>query len=795
MKFAAYLRTKFREANSKRTRILTFDRETTTGKYLGRKASPFDPMNWIVATGWKYFDEDTVQHRYYTSPSEFPDGEEMPLDDVRYLVGLNIKFDLLWMWDDPEFRRFRAQGGRIWDCQLAQYLLTGQIMNMEAGDMTRPSMNNIARRMGLPQKIDEVKLLWNNGVDTPDINPDLLCTYLCGSKQMGTEGQYGGVMGDVLTTEAIFKKQVEYARELGIMPLMEARMESLMCTIEMEYRGLAIDLKAGEQRRGTLVNACEGLWEALQCFTADLPFEFKWGSTTQLGALLFGGEVSYDVVEPHPTQPYFFKDELQPVLDDEGNPIIVKSGKQRGEAKTKKVKVYDLTRPKTLKVTKVHVFPAMVELKDKWKTKTGKPSVGADTLDEIIKENEHVEFLGLLGLYRWLDKDLGTYYKKQDKDGVWKGMLTLVQPDGFIHHNLNHCVTATTRLSSSKPNLQNLPRSDKSTVKRMFVSRFGAQGRMIEIDYSALEVVVKAMLSKDRMLTKDLMDGVDMHLMRLSLVKGEEYEVLKIVMDDEGHPRYKEVKSGRQSIKGYSFASQYGAGPKKMAESTGLSVDTIKGLQAAEKARYADVTAYESNVEAEVNASARTASNVKTADGHTTKRGKYMSPLGTIYTFTARDAPKFMQEKGISVTFYKPEMMNFPTQGDAGAIVQVIMGKLQRHFAELMNYEDQAFLCNTVHDCIWADVHESIADQVAHDMRRIMENVPRYIEEMVGIKSHVPYPVAVEVGRNMYDLHKYKEFDYNKYPTPHTSAWPEEYGQTELHYYDWDDVPVMGEAA
>ena len=340
-------------------------------------------------------------------------------------------------------------------------------------------------------------------------------------------------------------------------------------------------------------------------------------------------------------------------------------------------------------------------------------------------------------------------------------------------------------------NCQNIPRGDKSEVKRMFVSRFGEQGRMIEIDYSAVEVVVKAMLSKDRMLTKDLMDGVDMHLMRLSLVKLEDYEVLHSIMDDEGHPRYKEVKSGRQSIKGYSFASQYGAGPKKMAESTGLSVETIKGLQAAEKARYSDVTAYESNVEHEVEASARTASNVKTDAGHTTKRGRYMSPLGTIYTFTARDAPKFLQDKGIYVTFYKPEMMNFPTQGDAGAIVQVVMDKLQQHFAELMNYEDQAYLCNTVHDCIWADVHESIADQVAHDMKRIMENVPRYIEEMVKIKSHVPYPVAVEVGRNMYDLHKYKEFNYEKYPTPHTSAWPEEYGQTMLQYYDWDDNPIM----
>lgn len=796
MKFAEYLRKKFREAKNKRTRVLSFDRETTTGQYMGRKASPFDSMNWIVATGWKYLDEEKVHHRYYLSPKDFPTNDEMPLDDVRYLVGFNIKFDLLWKWDSPEFRRFRAQGGRIWDCQLAQYLLTGQVMNMKAGDMTRPSMNNCARRMGLPLKIDEVKKLWDMGVNTPEINKDLLLTYLCGSQEMGTQARYGEVLGDVLTTEAIFKEQVKYARELGVMPLLEARMDALMCTTEMEFNGLKIDLEVGEKRRCALQSARDELWDVLQCFTSELPFDFNWGSTQQLGALLFGGEVKYDKLEPHPTQPFFYKEVLEPVLDAAGNPVIVKSGKKAGEVKTAKKKVFDLDRPKTKWMEYTHKFPGMVALQDRWKTPSGAASTGAEVLDDIIESNPDIEFLVLLGLYRWLDKDLGTYYRKwNEKEKQWQGMLTVVQPDGYIHHNLNHCVTETTRLSSSNPNLQNLPRSDKSEVKRMFISRFGAQGRMVEIDYSALEVVVKAMLSQDRMLTKDLMDGVDMHLMRLSLVKQEDYDVLKHILSDEAHARYKEIKAGRQDIKGYSFASQYGAGANKMAATTGLSVETIKELQAAEKARYADVTRYEEAVYAEVEQTARSVANVKTLGGQTAKRGRYMSPLGTIYTFTSKDAPEFLRKKGVYTTFYKPEMMNYPTQGDAGAIVQVIMGKLFRHFAELLNYEDKAYLVNTVHDCIWADCHESVVHQVAHDMRRIMENVPRYIEEMVGLKSHVPYPVAVEVGCNMYDLHKYKDFDYNKYPTPHTTAWPEEYGQSELLYYDWDDNPIMGHAA
>ncbi len=791
MKYAAHLRQRFREARCKRTRVLTFDRETTIGKYMGRKASPFDPMNWIVATGWKYLDEKQVNHRYYNSPSEFPDSDEMPIDDVLYLVGFNIKFDLLWKWNDPEFRRFRATGGKIWDCQLAQYLLTGQIMNMKAGEMSRPSMNNVARRMGLGLKIDEVKKLWDQGIDTSDINKDLLLSYLCGSKDMNTVNRYGEVLGDVLTTEEIFKAQVKKARELGCMPLLEARMQSLMCTTEMEYNGLSVDVKLGEANRIRLTDACNELWENLECEVSDLPFEFNWGSSTQLGALLFGGDVKYKVQKPHPTQPYFFKEEIVQVLDKNGSPVIYQSGKKEGEFKTKKQKVYDLDRPKLKWFEEVYSFPGLVEGLPEWKTKKGSWKTDADTLDEVVDTYEDQDFIEILGIYRWLDKDLGTYYKKwNEKKQQWKGMLTLVQPDGFIHHSLNHCVTKTGRQSSSNPNCQNLPRGDKSVVKQMFRSRFGNEGVMMEIDFGAIEVVVKAMLASDRQLIEDLMAGVDMHTMRLSLVTGEDYDLLMKIKDDESHPRHKEVKSARQNIKGYSFSSQYGAGLATMAANCGLTKEKTQELQNAEKARYNKVTDYEESVFAAIEASARNVANVKTKNGYPAKRGKYTSPFGSIYTFTQIDAPSFLAKRGIYTNFYKPEMMNFPTQGDAGVVVQVAQGKLMSHFSELYNYEDKAFLVNTVHDCVWLDVHKSVADQVAHDIKRIMENVPRYLNEIFGMYAHVPFPADLEVGPNMYELHGYHDYDYESYPTPHTSAWPEEYGQTTVAYYDWDDNPI-----
>ncbi|RZI38321.1 DNA polymerase A family protein, partial [Herbaspirillum sp. HC18] len=108
-----------------------------------------------------------------------------------------------------------------------------------------------------------------------------------------------------------------------------------------------------------------------------------------------------------------------------------------------------------------------------------------------------------------LDKEIGTYYVKKDAKGELSGMLTCVQRhDHFIHHKLNHTSTVTSRLSSSDPNGQNLPRGDKSEVKAMFVSRFGDDGECIEADYSQLEVVVQGVLSGDEQLCEDLRNRV-----------------------------------------------------------------------------------------------------------------------------------------------------------------------------------------------------------------------------------------------------------------------------------------------
>lgn len=97
-------------------------------------------------------------------------------------------------------------------------------------------------------------------------------------------------------------------------------------------------------------------------------------------------------------------------------------------------------------------------------------------------------------------------------------------------------------------------------------------------------------------------------------------------------------------------------------------------------------------------------------------------------------------------------MKNYPVQGTGGEFVQAMCGRLWRHFVANDNYGGLAFLCNTVHDCVWTDAHKSVRDQVARDKKRIMESIPEFYNERYGMNITVPFPVEVEYGKHMNKL-------------------------------------------
>lgn len=466
------------------------DTETTISTYAKRKASPFHPDNWVVMGGWATKADPTPRGRRY---AQFRQGDltddfiSLLASGIKFVAGQNVKFDILHIISKDEralkaWMKYVADGGLVWDLQLAEYVMEGQD---QASHML--SMDELALRYGEDLKVDEVKKLWEAGIDTPDIDPDLLARYL-----LGEDLPNGGRReGDIGVTRNIFLKQLARAQKEGMSRLLMLEFGALIASIEMERNGMYVDKALGYKLAGELRVELEQARQELEGYLPPgLPFEFNWGSRYHLSPIIFGGRIKYQRREydmkdgastftppPEDGDPaylYAQKDELHYVLAD-GSTIAVtewdrlvararvpfppavpyervqyKAGKNAGEYKTKKVKADDYDKPKSRMVDDYWVFPGFTKPLDEWASSTeGLYSVGADVI-KTLTENTNIPFLKTLGRVTAISKDLSTYFISDDGE---KGMLTLVGDDGLVHHSINHTSTVTGRLSGNSPNL------------------------------------------------------------------------------------------------------------------------------------------------------------------------------------------------------------------------------------------------------------------------------------------------------------------------------------------------------
>lgn len=750
-----------------------FDLETTIKQSYKRKANPFDPENWVVALGLKdYGGQSSCIYYPEKGLYQFP---PIP-DNIVMLVGFNIKFDLLWTYAHMQLYQFLKRGGRIWCCQYAEYLLEGQQPHAQMC-----SMDDIVLKYGGELKDNEVTALWRAGVCTKDIPEDLLINYL---------------HGDINNTEKIFLGQVAAARRQGQYIDILQRMEGLLGTTEMEYNGLFVNKQQAEADRQVLVDELAVIDKELAAALPELPpeMEFNWGSPIQKSCLIFGGSVKYQRWVQHTDydgKPLFARKKITCLLFDGGRRIPEEqvsslteeqqlafyeradryaSGKKKGEIKTVQVEVEDTTRPKGAKKDFIFTFPGYTAGRDEWKGKledaAGGPvySVGSDIIEEL--GGCGIPFLQALANREKISKDLGTYYYTEDDNGVKTGMLTCVDEDSIIHHKLNHHITVTTRLSSSDPNLQNVPRADfdaalgrqKSLVKQMFCSRF-ENGSMLEVDYSQLEVVVQGLLSADPQLVADIIAGVDFHCKRLAAKLKEDYAEVKRKCKDEDHPEHKKYKQMRTGIKAFTFQRAYGAGPGKIAASTGMSIDEVKELIDVEEQLYPGIKAFYDLVEKSCNTTRwptmiREPLPDKPSVYVQCGRGEYKTITQARFVFTETPLPAFARKNGGKDTgFYRPAIQNWPVQGVGGQLVQYVLGKLFRLFIEKDNWGGRALLVNTVHDCVWIDCENDVLQDVVNHVVPVMQSIPAILKEMFDIDCPVPFPVEAEAGPNMLSLH------------------------------------------
>lgn len=745
---------------------LVLDTETTIGTYAKRKASPFHPDNYVVMLGWQAKADAKPQGSRFTN-----DGGEavarkfaelLAAPGLRFVVGINVKFDILHLIKHPialaAWQKFVAEGGLVFDPQLAEYLMEGQDQQSHM-----LSMDELALRYDEDLKVDEVKKLWEAGVDTPDIDPDLLSRYL-----LGEDLPNGGRReGDIGVTRNIFLKQLARCQKEGMSRLLMVEFGALCASIEMERNGMYVDRALGYKLADELRKELAEAQQELNSYLPEgLPFEFNWTNRYHLSPVIFGGKIKYqrrqyDLKDGKTTfvppaagdagsiYAYAQKDEPHYVMYD-GNVVSIeqfdawffsatgdtsvspwgpraqyKAGKNAGEYKTKKVKVDDRDKPKSRMVDDYWEFPGFTKPLEELASSTdGLYSVSSDVI-KTLTENTSIPFLKTLGRVTAISKDLSTYFISDDGE---KGMLTLVGDDSLVHHQLNHTSTVTGRFSGNAPNLQNLPKGNKSKAKQVFKSRYGEGGVIIQSDFSSLEVYVQANQTHCNQLIADLRAGLDMHCVRLAAKEHMDYEdVVKLAKGwretaPDGsvihHAAVKEWDYKRTGAKVFSFQRAYGAGNATIAKATGMTVEEVEALAAAEDARYPEINIFFDGLEKQIEANAQPTSTFIAHTANPAVRvqlriSRIRDQDGGKLTFRSHPSPAWQLTRGITSTFSPTERKNYIVQRGGAQIMKAAMYLTVKEMYQRQNFGGLACLVNTVHDAQYVDAHPQVKAQAA----------------------------------------------------------------------------------
>lgn len=674
----------------------------------------------------------------------------------KILIGFNIKFDLLHaIYKDKEnfdaYVDWIVGGGQLWDCQLAEYLLEGMLPEAQY-----LSLDEVAPKYGGQVKIDEVKAMWEAGIDTPEIPADLMMKYL---------------PGDLTNTEAVFVGQLARARQVGQTKSIMMNMGSLVYTIEAERNGMKIDQERGLLLAKELEEELVRLSAALnQYLPTDLPFDFKWTSRHHQSPLIFGGHIKYEIDEPifdEQMQPvYYQKTEVQYVKKDgtttadmmDADIVYVKSGKNQGQAKTKQVTLPDIERgQKTRKADRLYKMPGYTEPDSAWKTATeGLYSVAGEVIEAL--GNRNVPFLKDLALRAKLQKDLTTYFITTDpKTGEQSGMLTQVQEDGMIHGSFNHVNTVTARFSSSNPNLQNLSGKDKSQVKSLFISRWGADGVICQSDFTSLEVYIQAVLTGDKQLIADLLAGLDMHCVKAAAKAHVDYE---FVLDQVKRLKDPDWIFKRKKAKEFSFQRAYGAGAAAIALSTGMDIEEVKELIRVDQERYPEVEPWYERLTASIEASKRGVRKVVPHPDFPAKQvelrtGFWRAPDNKLYAWIEQPSPRFVVEReGKFSNFTPTEIKNYPVQGGGGEWAKAAMWLAVRAFYKVRNFDGLALLVSQVHDACYGDFHNSVKFEAAALLHACMESASEFMQFYFGWHQPVHVPSETTWGPSMIEEHE-----------------------------------------
>lgn len=283
-------------------------------------------------------------------------------------------------------------------------------------------------------------------------------------------------------------------------------------------------------------------------------------------------------------------------------------------------------------------------------------------------------------------------------------LLLMADDKNKVHSYLDQTGTVTGRLSSSSPNLQNIPvRTEKGRLlRKAFCADEGKV--MLSVDYSQIDLRVLAHESKDPVLIQAFLDGGDIHTQTAAQIFG----VMPLMVTEEM----------RSSAKAINFGIIYGQGPMGLSRSLGISMREAKEYIDNYFRNFRVVREWiDENV-----ALARKNGYVKTMLGH------------------VRYLPEFNMGVGAMASFAQRAAINTIVQGGSADVIKKAMLDVFRFIQD-----SPVEMTMQVHDELLFEVPQEQLGQTAAKIKELMQN---------AVKLHVPLLASAKAGKNWYELEK-----------------------------------------
>ena len=371
-----------------------------------------------------------------------------------------------------------------------------------------------------------------------------------------------------------------------------------------------------------------------------------------------------------------FADKLGEKIDALTNEIYMLAGEE-----------FNINSPKQLGV----ILFEKLKLKPVKKTKTGY-ATNADVLEKLRDKHPIVNFIME---YRQLAKLKSTYCD---------GLRAVVNPNTHrIHSVFTQTVTVTGRLSSTEPNLQNIPTRTElgREIRKMFVAKEGYV--LVDADYSQIELRVLAHIANDETMINAFRNNEDIHAVTAS-------QVLGIPLEDV-------TKEQRSSAKAVNFGIVYGIGEFSLAQDLHISVKEAKAYIESYLEKYHGVRNYMESIKEQ----AKKDGYVKTMLNRIRYIPELKSPNYNIRQFGERVA------------------LNTPIQGTAADIIKLAMVRVDNR---LINEGLKSKLILQVHDELIVEAHKDEVDKVKQILSEEMQS---------AMELNVPLKVDMSTGHSWYD--------------------------------------------